>query len=128
MFLQKNSIIDVWQDHKYTSVHKLTIKNLTRKIYHNLNIQGPSVFAQCTVKCRKWENLLHICELTRIKRVSPAFQTTYPHKRCWSISLGFVLSHSPKNHFVGNKSAPPLSQLIVTLLISNNDLAITLAI
>ena len=35
----------------------------------------------------------HICELTRIERVSKAFQTTWPQWKCWSISSAFVLSH-----------------------------------
>ena len=38
---------------------------------------------------------IHICDLTQIEQVPPAFQTSYSHKKCCSISSTFVLSHLP---------------------------------
>ena len=42
-----------------------------------------------------FKNNTHICELTCIEQVSPAFQTFYSHRKCWLVSSAFLQCHPP---------------------------------
>ena len=61
---------------------------------------------------------MHICELTRIDRMSPAFKATEPQTKSSLLSLTLVLSHHLLQDCVGNIKHFLLNKLIYTLLIS----------
>ena len=61
---------------------------------------------------------MHICELTRIDRMSPAFQATEPQRKSRLLSPALVLSHHLLQDCVGNIKHFLLNKLIYTLLIS----------
>ena len=54
------------------------------------------------LEVNKPQTYIHICELTRIERKSPAFQETYSQRKCCSISPAFVRSNPPWKYWVWN--------------------------
>ena len=67
----------------------------------------------------------HICELTCIERVSPAFQTFYWHRKCCSISPAFVPVTRPKTAVLKLFQFIYLAILLTHYLCSNDNLEVT---
>ena len=73
------------------------LRNLKQNIIHVffflLKMQGLSVNSKWATTVDIHYKYTHICELTHIERVSPAFLATYPQRKCCLTAPAFALSH-----------------------------------